>query len=185
MAAHVEYAIDRDDRIVETGGNWDRSASENGGPSGQTVIGASLWSFVSPSPVHGLWQGLIQRIRTSSTPITLGARCDSPDVRRLMSVVMENRGELTTFTVAIVRSERGDPIPLVTSPHHQNGLLKMCAWCHAVESESDWQPLEDVFSLRPDLMTGDLPPVSHGACTSCLDKLMHVIEGRADRADCV
>jgi hypothetical protein len=185
VIVHVEYAINRDDRIVATGGNWDRFASENGGPAGVTVIGASLWSFVSDSPVRSLWQGLIQRSRTSLTPITLGARCDSPDVRRLMNVVMASRGELTTFDVAIVRSEPREPISVVASAHHHDGVLKLCAWCHAIEMGSVWRPLEHVFSANPDFMTGDLPPVSHGACTACLDKLMRVIEGRADDAECL
>lgn len=54
---------------------------------------------------------------------------------------------------------------LVARLYYLEGFLQICAWCHKINREGSWVPMEQYFSEGFDTKT------SHGVCPECASKL--------------
>ena len=45
------------------------------------------------------------------------------------------------------------------------GFMKVCAWCHRIEYQSRWMPIDEFLHKGFDT------PTSHGICTECQEKM--------------
>jgi hypothetical protein len=53
---------------------------------------------------------------------------------------------------------------ILAQTQHLEQFMKLCAWCHRIEHQGRWIPLEEFLKLSLDR------PTSHGICQDCLEK---------------
>ena len=84
----ISYRIDRDNRLVEVGGDWDAFALENETPAVRrdAVLGRSLLDFVAGTETRHLHELLLERARRGIPLRRMSFRCDSLDLRRYMEM---------------------------------------------------------------------------------------------------
>ena len=87
---NTTYHLDASDRIVAVDTAWIAFAAANGAPDlPDRVLGRPVWQFFSNLTVRELYRTLFRRVRETRDGVTLTFRCDSPDVRRFMSLTVE------------------------------------------------------------------------------------------------
>ncbi|GAP35795.1 hypothetical protein [Piscinibacter sakaiensis] len=84
------YRLDAADRLVAVSSDWDRFALDNQGPGAcaGAVLGRSLFDFVLGEPTRRLLELGLAQARRSGRRRTLAYRCDAPDRRRELRMVM-------------------------------------------------------------------------------------------------
>ncbi|MCC1495063.1 hypothetical protein [Cognatishimia sp. F0-27] len=81
----TSYTVDRSNRIMSVGGNWDAFACENGGQSAvaQNVIGGILFDFVEGFDTASVLNAVLFSVRSKQRPCITTYRCDSQVEKRL------------------------------------------------------------------------------------------------------
>lgn len=167
----VDYRIDADDKIVFVNEAWTRFAIENDAARlSDSVIGTSLWEYVTGLEVAHIYRDLLVRVRAKSASATFPFRCDSPErFRRMRLLVVPLENAFVEFS-AIVEAEGQHPptIELLRSSSSQGeSFLRMCAWCKAIFVDGGWKPIEQAIELTASLHKEPFPQVTHGICDSC------------------
>lgn len=167
MSGCTEYLLDRDDRIVELGGDWDSFAHANNADHlcGDALIGTRFWDHVSGHSLSDLLGRVFARARSLKQPITVPARCDSAETIRHLEirVFANDRDHLE------IRSCIHSEVP--RQQWHANertrAVLQMCSWCNRFHHDGQWLEIEEAVD-RYDLVNADiLPRSSHGICPDC------------------
>ena len=171
------YELDAAFRILAVDARWSQFAAANDAPelvspSGQ--LGRSVLECIADSTTALLYERLLQRVQDTGSPITLPFRCDSPTRRRFLNLNIERRddGGLRLETT-VTKIEVRPPMELLGRRRDSGEVpLRVCGWCKSVDVGGRWCEVEEaVRSLR--LFERDLlPPVSHGMCPSCHERLM-------------
>jgi|RhiMethySRZTD1v2_1073278.scaffolds.fasta_scaffold04862_8 hypothetical protein len=87
---NTTYHIDAADRIVAVDAAWIAFAAANDAPDlPERVLGRPVWQFITNLTVRELYRTLFRRVRETRAGVTVTFRCDSPDVRRFMSLTVE------------------------------------------------------------------------------------------------
>ena len=128
------YCVDATDRIIWVDSWWLAFARENGASelTADSVIGHSLWDFVSGADTRRLFTAIHERVRSSGAPAVLPFRCDSPSLQRHMRLTIsrEVRGS-NCFTIAFLL--RVEPQVLLTvlddRRPRSDAFLTMCSCC--------------------------------------------------------
>jgi hypothetical protein len=87
------YRIDRTDTIVSVSDNWQTFADANawgGSLRPEDVVGHKLWDFIQDQETRHLYQELFRRVRRGMPSRTIPFRCDSPNERRYLELVIES-----------------------------------------------------------------------------------------------
>lgn len=83
----TSYLLDSNDRILSVDAAWVAFARDNDAPAlAGKVVGQSLWGFIANPAVRELYRMLFRRIRATEREVDLPFRCDSPAVKRFMSL---------------------------------------------------------------------------------------------------
>jgi hypothetical protein len=182
-ATHSTYSIDSNDRIVSVDSAWLRFARENGTPelTADSVIGRSLWDFVSGGETRYLYRLVLERVRTDGSSVVLPFRCDSPATRRYMHLKISplHEGNLE-FQAILVSEEQRSPLALLDPdvPRSER-ILTLCSWCkRARVRESEWVEPETAISRLDLFGLPDLPQLSHGICDRCVTTIEAKSRGR-------
>lgn len=167
MTFELYYRLDKADRIVETGGAWDRLAQENAGTDllSASIVGRSLYDYIHGDVSRMFVRTLVNGVRTLGRPRTVPYRCDSPGVRRFMemslfreasgSILVEHR-QLRTEAI-----QRKFDFKAGVALGRQ--MIIRCSHCNAVKNNGTWGEAED---LLPEGNTQ--VPVIYGVCQTCL-----------------
>jgi hypothetical protein len=169
------HRIDAEDRISHVNRAWLDFASENdaGTLDEKSVLGRSLWSFFTDLSTRHIYEVLVHQVRETGTEVELPFRCDSPAMRRHMRVTIRpGEGGTVEFASRVLRAEPRDPVAVLDflsnrgRPH-----VVMCSWCKNVETAEGWQEVEDAVSTLDLLEAPVPPPITHGICPTCRDRL--------------
>lgn len=166
------YWIDAGDRILRVNDAFVAFARANGAPElgPQRVAGASLWRFVQGSQVREIYLRIFERVRESDAPILLPFRCDSPDRRRFMRMVISHvRGGELQLDAVMEREEPRVPVKLLETREPGPGeALELCSLCKRIyiPADDEWLEVEDA-AVRLGLLEEDTPPLHHVACGDC------------------
>ena len=167
MSDCVEYVLDSGDRIIEIGGQWDAFARSNDAENlcGDSVVGTSFWDHVSGESLRDLLARVFQRARSIDQPISVPARCDSPDTVRHLEIRVFARSperlEFRSCTLSEVPRKQWRVSDRVRV------LLQMCSWCNRFHYEGQWMEIEKAIE-EYDLVNADVvPQTSHGICPEC------------------
>lgn len=171
-AAGTRYTIDASDLLASADPRWDAFARAGRAPwlERERVLGRSLWEFISDGETRHLYEIMLARVRANLAPIALPFRCDAPDRRRLMRLVIAPlaRGSLQFDTML----EREEPRPrlalLDTEVPRSQDLLVVCSWCKRLQVPvGEWQEAEDAIARLGLFSAPRLPLLSHGICPAC------------------
>ena len=151
-----KYCIDCKDIIVSLSRNWESFARANGCDnelSPDNVLGHSLWDFIQDLETRHLYKELFQKVRAGKTIGPIPFRCDSPQERRFLKLLlspMPDRG--IEIKSAIARTERRDPIKLLDKNiPRSSDLIRICSMCKKICTKNNkWVEIEDGLSqLKP------------------------------------
>jgi hypothetical protein len=127
--------------ILETGGDWDTFAKANGGEkaTSDAVIGTSLLSHVAGDQVKMYVRALFQNALLSGQPITRPYRCDSPELRRDMELLITTEANGTLLVQHTLLNERPLPHRLNLMPDLSNRrYAKRCSMCAFILLDGIW-----------------------------------------------
>ena len=174
----ISYVVDRDMTICGIGGDWDRIAQENDGEGCvcAMVLGSNLKDHISDDTTRMWVEAAIRIARTSRVPVRKLYRCDTPDLRRTMEMVVtrveDGRVEIVH---RLLSTER--PGPTVEITHIKRGTAQVpeigprkCSICNKVRIDGTWT---DPFELGRDVSF----TVDTGICPDCVRTQM---EGRPE-----
>jgi hypothetical protein len=166
----LDYWIDRFDRIVDVSSDWWEFARANGADhlTPEAVRGRPLWDFIGDPTTRHIWEILLHKARRGVTrPVTL--RCDAPDARRLVKVVLSAERDLVrvTSTVETV-TPRFEEALLETSREVSGEPLSCCSWCKKFRSPSGpWVEVETLMREMRLFERETLPSITHLICPEC------------------
>ena len=179
MAAEVlryRHKVDSADVLVWVNEVWLAFAQENGaaGLIEESILGRSLWDFVSGDELRGLYMEVHSRVRSSGIPAVLPFRCDSPTLQRHMrlTITREDAGQLA-YDSLLVRAVAQRHLEVLDSERQRsNAMLTICSCCkRALLEPLGWLEVEDV-SVRLGLFeTQEVPELRHAVCPECADTL--------------
>lgn len=177
----IEYVINAKDEIAFVGQSWDPFAVANDGTSlaSDSVLGRSLWDFITDAPTRHLYQQIITRVREGK-PTRFTLRCDGPSCRRLLEMAISARPEgAVEFQTRVLRVEYREPVALLAlSTARSAEVLKLCAWCNRINAGSDvnlWLEVEEATERLRLFERDHMPQLTHGICEVCLDVMMRTL----------
>lgn len=178
-APEIVYRLDASDLIVAVSESWDPFARANAGEqvTAQAVVGRPLWDFVTDPTTREIYRQVLVRIRGGS-PVQFTFRCDSPTCRRRLEMTVTATGdggvEFRSRTLAI---EARAAQPLVgASATEGSELLRVCGWCKRVDVDGQWLEVEEAMAALQLLERLVPPPITHGICPACHDRMMATLE---------
>jgi hypothetical protein len=177
ISAACRYEIDAADRISAVSEPWLAFARENDAPrlTRDAVVGRPLWDFIAGEETRELYRAVLRRVRDEDVSIVLPFRCDSPDFRRWMRLVMTPRemGRVCFDGILVRKRERLhlgiiDPhAPRLPEP------LPMCSCCKRVLLESRWLEPEDAMVRFHALGAEPYPSLRQVVCDACRSYAEH------------
>ena len=112
--ALTSYWLDEDNAIVRVSGDWDRFARENDGSGlySADIGGKSIWNFISGDSSRMWLEALLQLTRLTGKAISRPYRCDSPDLKRFMTmtIIPEGSGRLRVEHAILATEARQAPV---------------------------------------------------------------------------
>jgi hypothetical protein len=170
----LDYWIDRFDRIVDVSSDWSEFARANGADhlTPEAVRGRPLWDFIGDPTTRHIWEILLHNARRGVThPMTL--RCDAPDTRRLVKVVLSAERDLVRVTSTVERVTPRFAEALLDPGRKASGeLLTCCSWCKKFRSPSGpWVEVEVLMQEMKLFERETLPPITHSICPACERRL--------------
>ena len=177
----VEYRLDDKDRIVAVNEDWRRFASANGGPglAPEQVVGRSLRDFISGDVTRMFVDTLLQSVRLTGRERKLAYRCDSPEAKRYMEMVVAPAADGGIVSRhRLVREERfAAAIPFVASPGARRALVKRCSMCNRLSRNGGELVEADVARREGWLAPVGATPVIYFVCPAC----RRLVEGQRAR----
>lgn len=170
----VTYHIDKENRLTLVNDKWDVFASDNKAAflTRSSVINTSLFAYISDESTRHLYEILIARIRKDNITFGFQFRCDAPDRRRFMEMLIFplNNSEIG-FRSCILKEVPREYVALLDAGGTRSGeLLKMCSWCKKIELDhSIWVEVEEAVESLELFNLVKLPYLTHGMCPSCHD----------------
>lgn len=175
------YTIDREDRLTSVNEAWLDFAASNRASnlSSESVVGTALWKYIAGEETQHLYQMVFARVRAQDTQIILPFRCDSPDRRRFMRLVISplSSGSIQ-FDAVTVREQERPPLTLLDPVIERSGrTIFLCSWCKKARlPEGDWLEVEDAI-VRLDLLSEPaVPAISNDLCPNCAKVVGSAIE---------
>ena len=164
------YRLDRTDRIVEVGGEWDRFAEENGGSDvvANRIIGTPLFKHVAGEASRNYIWTAVDMVRKLITPRRFAYRCDSPSQKRFMEMVIKpdaSGGVLMEHYTVRVEPLR-PKARFVAGREGAPALIIRCSMCNRTRHQGIWlEP--DVAVAEKALEPDGTHQVAYGVCTQC------------------
>jgi hypothetical protein len=178
----IVYIIDESDRITGISENWlpfarDNRAGETCNPD--LIITKSIWDFIDGPETTQLYEIIFNAVRTSHKAIVVPFRCDAPDKRRYLELIITpiDHGHIE-FTSSTIREELRDTVEILESGRlRTDEFIKMCSMCKKVEvSENSWEETESAVVSMNLFEKIKLPRISHGLCPECFGVSMAEVE---------
>lgn len=169
------YVIDEADRIVSVSDNWLLFAQENEATAScypDAIMNKPIWDCISDMETQHLYEVILEKVRTTGKSVVLPFRCDAPDRRRYLELLIKPvHQKCIEFTSYIIREESRDTVELLEADTpRSDGIIKMCSMCKKVElSGGNWVEVEIAVAALKLFEQPKLPQISHGLCAECLE----------------
>jgi hypothetical protein len=143
-SSSTTYWLDREDRISSVSGPWDKFANENGGIniSADVIQGRSIWDYVTGDITRMWLNALIQLALLKNEAIERPYRCDSPYLKRYMSMKVtpyEGR-RLRIDHVLLSVEERAIPLHTIHTSRSCSKVINMkCSICGLIDNSLSWE----------------------------------------------
>ena len=165
----IVYQLDEKRCIVAIDGPWDRFALDNDGAAACTerVIGQPLLRFVCGDDARMWIDTLLQLASLTGEPLERLYRCDSPELRRFMSmrVVAEDTGMIRVEHRLLAVQQRFRPVRFQPVMGSHPALRLRCSVCGRINHQDSWQEA-DQWSGDGDEVT---IVVAYTVCPHCYE----------------
>ena len=165
------YRIDARGRLVWINDAWLEFAAENDWPVNRDdVIGRPLMHFIADEHLRYLYGLLIGRLRAGRGPLRFRYRCDAPDARRHMEMLMlyDQTEREIEFQSSVLRIERRLHQDLLcTRLPSDPQQLGICSCCKRVDLGGEWAEVEDAVLQLRLFDRESLPRTRHCVCPRC------------------
>ena len=173
----VTYHIDKENRLTLVNDKWDVFATDNNAAdlTRSSVINKSLFAYISDESTRHLYKMLTARIRKEHKTLSFEFRCDAPDRRRFMKMmIFPLKNSEIGFRSCILKEEPREYVTLLDAGGaRSDDLLKICSWCKKIELDhSIWVEVEEAVESLELFNIVKLPYLTHGMCPSCHDVYM-------------
>ena len=152
------YWIDEKDVIFRVSGPWDDFALENNGERAcsEFVLGKPIWSFIFGETTKTWLNAIIGLVRIKQDIIERPYRCDSPSLKRYMSMRLypESANAIMVEHELLFTESIRPPLYFVHSGIPSSNHAIRCAFCNKIRIENGWyEPEEAVerFNLETDV----------------------------------
>lgn len=169
----IQYQINRADELVHVNDAWRSFAIGNATPALSTgCLGTSLWRHIQGADVRQIYRELLHRVRATGNAVRFPFRCDSPLMRREMSMEIAPTSDGgVDFRVALLdEKQHQERLRLLECPAsaESDELLRICSWCKSVWVAGGWLPLEQAIKQLGLLSRSKTPGLTHGICQQCM-----------------
>ena len=175
-----EYLINKQDCIVDVSESWLAFATDNAPTlTVSSVLGKSLWDFVSNVQTRYLYKLMLKRVREHTEVIQVPFRCDSPDCRRFMELeISPQHNDYVRFLSKIIRTEPRPPVSILDSEvPRSDKKLCMCSWCKQIQVDArHWLEVEYAVAELRIFDDEAVPGLIHGICPDCEQRLFFRIQ---------
>ena len=169
------YRIDAEDLITYVNPEWLTFATENGAPDldERRVVGKPLWPFIAGAELLDLYRLVVKKVRSDSAVICFSYRCDAPQLRRYMEIVLRPWGLCgVEFNSRCARLETRPAVPLLMpTAARSDQLVRMCSWCNRIATP-EWLEVEEAIRQLRLFEKHPLPQITHGICDDCLKQAL-------------
>lgn len=172
------YRVDADDYIVSVSDNWRVFADANAWGAAlhpQDVVGHKLWTFIQGAETQHVYVELFRRAREGKRAKPIPFRCDSPNERRYLELVIEAFPDGSiTVTSTIKRTEPRSPASLLdTDTLRSTDMVTVCSMCKKIRvSPQEWTEIEEGLARLRLFEVGRMPRLTHGLCPTCYEAAM-------------
>ena len=157
------YRVDRQNRIIDVGGDWDDFALSNSADECHSsyVVGDGLLSHVSGEATRMWLEALLQLTRWGDEPVTRHYRCDAPNIRRRFKLTTTKEEARTVLVQHDLLVETRMPVRVdIRTAMPGERTVGRCSICNSVQNGPGWI---DPFSLSVDQEYS----VAHNVCPVC------------------
>jgi hypothetical protein len=175
----ISYVVDAKDRFVAVSPEWLDFAVKNDGEEllPDNVLGHSLWNFIVDDPTRELYQAILERVR-SGRPLELVIRCDAPERRRLIEMIITGQpdGTVEFKTVLLASKPREVQRLFAKSTPRNSRHIMVCSWCDLVNVDVDkWFEVEAAMEYLHLSDAVELPRIEPIVCAICYEKVMEIL----------
>lgn len=175
----ISYIIDANDRLVSVSPEWARFADQNQADnlSPDAVKGRSLWDFIADETTRELYGDVLAHVRAGA-PTDLILRCDAPERRRLIEMVVTGRadGSVEFKTVLLATTARVPQRLFDKSTPRNNRHIMVCSWCDRVNAGvEEWLEVEAAMERLHLTNEPELPQVESVVCPGCFAKVTEIL----------
>lgn len=173
------HRIDRRGTIVQVNAAWLAFAKANRYPGDPaSVIGHSLWSYISDLETRHIYKELVERARTSGS-LRVPYRCDAPNLRRFleMTIAFDATTDTISFTSRMLRTEARPRQPLLDpeTVRLEEQFLRLCSWCKRGEyGAQEWIEIEQMVDRLGLFEQERMPRITHVICPACWERVRTV-----------
>jgi hypothetical protein len=167
------YELDAQNRIVGLSPNWERTAAAGGAGDGlarERIVGESFFRFLAGAPTRMFHEAVFQAVRLTRQSRRIAYRCDTPELRRTLDMVIipSVDGGLRIehhVTSAEPRGQHAHTPERLTQHARRVGLWHRCAVCLKLNApgRATW--------LEPDgleaQLTAQNAKVQYTVCRHC------------------
>ena len=178
----MRYRLGKDNHILGVGPGWVEFALENGGVDlmPKQILGRSLWDFIAGAQTRHIYKVLFEKVRSHQKVETVDFRCDSPILRRFMTLTIYPRmGSQLELQSRLIREEkRVFSVRLLEQAHsHVSTFLPVCSWCKRVKLDQGvWVEAEAALEKIGPFYGDDLPKLTQGICEECKERILNQLE---------
>ena len=132
--------------------------------------GTKLWDFIQGRETRYLYEELFRRVRGGMPSRTIPFRCDSPDERRYLELLIETlQDEQIEITSEILRTERRNPVSLLNAgTSRSTDFVTICSMCKKMNvAPGQWVEIEEGLAQFRLFEAEKIPQLTHGLCHPC------------------
>jgi hypothetical protein len=171
------YEIDENDRIIAASDTWDAFALENEGEHLviDKVRGDLIWDHIKDEETVDLYRRIFGAARRGR-PVQFFLRCDSPEVRRMLSVnvARSDSGKDLRISTMLFRADKRQRLTL---RGQEGSSVPVCSWCEKVLlPEHGWQELEEAVGPLEQENSADTCQLSYTVCPDCRRQIERQLE---------
>lgn len=169
------YKVGKTKQIIAVGGEWDAFAEENEGRKAlsRSVIGRPIWDFITGAPTRMWLETLFQLAELRNEPVERIYRCDSPQLKRVMSMrISPEEDRVLRVDNELLSVEPLEKKVVIRHHSHQTGtdIRMRCSICGKIkekENESEvWTEPADLADQIPEGIV-----VAYTVCAACKQAL--------------
>ncbi|MDP3717756.1 MAG: hypothetical protein Q8T13_08355 [Acidobacteriota bacterium] len=169
----VVYRVDAAGNLTFVNEGWNAFAVLNDTPEllGPAVLGRRVADGIAGIETRLIYDRLRERA-LAGVRIELPYRCDSPMLRRRMSLTIVAVGAELEFRSRLLDLATRPAVRVLEPQVSRSGaMLTVCSWCNRGRIGNRWAEIEEVVAeLR--LFDAPVPQLTHGLCHDCQVQVM-------------